>query len=269
MESYTIENKLIGNENNIIFYIDEYDNINVEVILQNENVWLNIASLTKLFKIDRTGITRHINNIYKDEELEENSTCAKIAHMGNNNKQKYVTKYYNLDMIISIGFRVNSKTAIKFRTWANKIIKEYIAVVHGVPEIPAGEMRDFLFKDSGKNKSFVVKTLRKGAKEALLEYETLETRETEKGTVSLVKIRLHTGRTHQIRVQFSSRQMPLLGDGKYGSTEKDCFIALWSYHLKFNHPVKREMVDEMSFPPLSQYPWKLFKNTITNLQEKE
>lgn len=151
----------------------------------------------------------------------------------------------------------------------HKIIKEYIAVVHGVPEIPAGEMRDFLFKDSGKNKSFVVKTLRKGAKEALLEYETLETRETEKGTVSLVKIRLHTGRTHQIRVQFSSRQMPLLGDGKYGSTEKDCFIALWSYHLKFNHPVKREMVDEMSFPPLSQYPWKLFKNTITTLQEKE
>jgi len=122
----TIDDKLIGNENNIVFYTDKDDNINVEVILQNENVWLNIESLTRLFKIDRTGITRHINNIYKDEELEEDITCAKIAHMGNNNKQQYITKYYNLDMIISIGFRVNSKPAIKFRTWANKVIKEYM-----------------------------------------------------------------------------------------------------------------------------------------------
>ena len=66
-----MENKLIGNENNIIFYNDEEGQTRIEVILQNENVWLNIDSLTKLFKIDRTGITRHINNIYKDEELIE------------------------------------------------------------------------------------------------------------------------------------------------------------------------------------------------------
>lgn len=121
-----MDEKLIGNENDIIFYTDEDNNVKVEVVLQDENVWLNIESLTKLFKIDRTGITRHINNIYKDEELEENSTCAKIAHMGNEGKQKYFTSYYNLDMIISIGFRVNSRPAIKFRTWANKIIKEYM-----------------------------------------------------------------------------------------------------------------------------------------------
>lgn len=126
MDNNIISDNLIGNENNIVFYTDEENNAKVEVILHNENVWLNIDSLTKLFKIDRTGITRHINNIYKDEELEEDSTCAKIAHMGNNNKQQYITKYYNLDMIISIGFRVNSKPAIKFRTWANKIIKEYM-----------------------------------------------------------------------------------------------------------------------------------------------
>mgnify|MGYP003377735024 FL=1 len=121
-----MDNRLIGDENNIIFYTDKEDNVKVEVILQNENVWLNIDSLTKLFKIDRTGITRHINNIYRDEELEENSTCVKIAHMGNNGKQQYFTNYYNLDMIISVGFRINSKPAIKFRTWANKIIKEYL-----------------------------------------------------------------------------------------------------------------------------------------------
>ena len=81
MDNNIISDNLIGNENNIVFYTDEENNAKVEVILHNENVWLNIDSLTKLFKIDRTGITRHINNIYKDEELEEDSTCAKIAHM--------------------------------------------------------------------------------------------------------------------------------------------------------------------------------------------
>ena len=128
MNNNIIDDNLIGNENNIVFYSDEENNVNVEVILQNENVWLNVESLTKLFKIDRTGITRHINNIYKDEELEENITCAKIAQVQKEGKRNVTRNisYYNLDMIISIGFRVNSKPAIKFRTWANKIIKEYM-----------------------------------------------------------------------------------------------------------------------------------------------
>jgi len=121
-----VGNMLIGNENNIIFYNDEEGNTRIEVILKNEDVWLNSKALAELFNVDRTGVTKHINKIYQDGELEEESTCAKIAHMGNNSSQKYETKYYNLDMIISIGFRVNSKKAIKFRTWSNKIIKEYI-----------------------------------------------------------------------------------------------------------------------------------------------
>ena len=121
-----MDNKLIGNENNIIFYEDKEGNSKVEVVLKEDNVWLNADALSTLFNIDRSGIVRHINNIYKDEELDEDSTCAKIAHMGNDGKQVYNTKYYNLDMIISLGFRVNSKKAIKFRTWANKIIKDYM-----------------------------------------------------------------------------------------------------------------------------------------------
>lgn len=121
-----MNDKLIGNEKNILFYNDEEGNTKVEVLLENEDVWLNTEALSTLFDIDRSGIVRHINNIYKDEELNENSTCAKIAHVGNDGKQTYNTKYYNLDMIISIGFRVNSKKAIKFRTWANKIIKDYM-----------------------------------------------------------------------------------------------------------------------------------------------
>lgn len=121
-----MNDKLIGDEKNILFYNDEDGNIRVEVLLKNEDVWLNAEALSTLFNIDRSGIVRHINNIYKDEELNENSTCAKIAHVGNDGKQTYNTKYYNLDMIISIGFRVNSKKAIKFRSWANKIIKDYM-----------------------------------------------------------------------------------------------------------------------------------------------
>lgn len=123
-----MDNKLIGTEKNIIFYEDENGNTNIEVLLQDENVWLNVDALSKLFSIDRSGIARHISNIYVDGELEEISTCAKVAQVqleGNRNvKRTY--PYYNLDMIISIGFRVNSKKAIKFRTWANKILKEYM-----------------------------------------------------------------------------------------------------------------------------------------------
>ena len=119
---------LIGNENNIIFYEDENGNSKVEVVLNDENVWLNINAIANLFDVDRTVITKHINNIYNDDELEKNSTCAKIAQVqkeGTRNVKRNIS-YYNLDMIISIGFRVNSKKAIKFRNWANKIIKEYM-----------------------------------------------------------------------------------------------------------------------------------------------
>ena len=121
-----MDNKFIGNEKNILFYNDEEGNTKVEVLLENEDVWLNTEALAALFNVKRPAITKHINNIYEDEELEERITCSKMEHMGNNGKQVYNTKYYNLDMIISIGFRVNSKKAIKFRTWANKIIKDYV-----------------------------------------------------------------------------------------------------------------------------------------------
>ena len=121
-----MEKKIIGNEKNILFYNDEDGNTKVEVLLEDEDVWLNTEALATLFSVKRPAITKHINNIYNDGELEENSTCSKMEHMGNEGKQIYSTKYYNLDMIISIGFRVNSKKAIRFRTWANKIIKDYM-----------------------------------------------------------------------------------------------------------------------------------------------
>ena len=120
-----MDNKLIGNENNIIFYTDEQGNTNIEVLLQDEDVWLNAKAIAELFEITDKVIYKHIKNIYSQEELEEDSTVAKIATMGKNG-QTYQVKYYNLDMIISVGYRVNSKKAVKFRRWANKIIKEYM-----------------------------------------------------------------------------------------------------------------------------------------------
>lgn len=137
-------------------------------------------------------------------------------------------------------------------------VKEYLAVVHNCPKEESGVYKDLLFKDSAKNKSYVVDRPRKGVKEASLEYRVLETLETNNGILSLVKIRLHTGRTHQIRVQFSSRKMPLLGDGKYGSKDNASDLALWSYRLAFKHPMKNTEIDFAQIPPAC-YPWNLFK----------
>lgn len=124
----------------------------------------------------------------------------------------------------------------------NRFKKEYIALVHGVPETKNGEMQDLLFKDSSKNKSFVVKRERKGVKKASLEYELLNTVDTENGPLSVVRVLLHTGRTHQIRVQFSFRKMPLAGDKKYGARDEFSNIALWSYRITFNHPKTGEVL---------------------------
>lgn len=117
-----------------------------------------------------------------------------------------------------------------------RFIKRYIAVVSGCPQDETGVFEDLLFKDSAKNKSFVVKKLRRGVKSAKLEYKVLESAHNK----TLVEIRLFTGRTHQIRVQFASRGMPILGDRKYGGAENDKGIALYSYALEFYHPTTGE-----------------------------
>ncbi len=119
---------LIGDENNIIFYEDKEGNTKIEVLYQNEDVWLNTTAIATLFDVQRPAIVKHINNIYNDQELDKNSTCSILEQVQKEGNRDVLRKkdYYNLDMIISIGFRVNSKKAIKFRAWANKIIKEYM-----------------------------------------------------------------------------------------------------------------------------------------------
>lgn len=144
---------------------------------------------------------------------------------------------------------------------ARAFSKEYLAVIKGAPTESCGTYKDLLFNDSRKNKSFVVKRMRKGVKEASLEYRTVETvQASPDNDVSLVLIKLHTGRTHQIRVQFASRRTPLLGDGKYGSRDNHCETALWSCRLSFLHPITDVPVSAVSFPPL-QYPWALFNRS--------
>ena len=121
------------------------------------------------------------------------------------------------------------------------MVKEYVALVHGTPP-ETGDWEDFLFRDSRKNKVFVVKRERKGVKKARLEYRRLSVGET-----SLVRIRLHTGRSHQIRVQFSSRGFPLVGDHKYGARDESPAPMLFSCKITFpwkGKPMMFEMLPD-------------------------
>ena len=134
--------------------------------------------------------------------------------------------------------------------------KEYMLVCDGIPQEASGVYKDLLFKDSRKNRSYVVNRMRKGVKDASLEYEVLNKTDNK----ALVRVLLHTGRTHQIRVQFSSRKLCLTGDIKYGSKDRtNCEIALYSYKITFNHPTTKEEMIFESFPDHSKYPWNLFK----------
>ncbi len=131
--------------------------------------------------------------------------------------------------------------------------KEYLAVVAGCPSPERGEMRDLLYHDAGRNKTYVVDRMRRGVREAALRYEVL----AENGEASLVRIRLLTGRSHQIRVQFASRGMPLLGDRKYGSRVKLERPALRAVALAFPHPVTGENM-RFCAPPPDLPPWNAF-----------
>ena len=100
--------------------------LTLEVKLGDETVWLTQEQIAVLFGTQRPAITKHLNNIYKSGELEEKSTCSILERMGNDGKQRYQTKYYNLDAILSVGYRVNSVNATQFRRWATQVLKEYM-----------------------------------------------------------------------------------------------------------------------------------------------
>ena len=131
--------------------------------------------------------------------------------------------------------------------------KEYLAVVHGTPPDSAGMFRDLLRRDKAERKTYVTDQPGKDAREAVLEYRLLQSR----AGLSLLRIRLHTGRTHQIRCQCASRGLPLVGDRKYGILTDESPIALWSCRLAFDHPETGARVD-LELPPPAGWPWTEF-----------
>ena len=112
-------------QNDLLIYKDKDGNIVVDAIFKDETLWLTQKSMAKVFSVDRTVITKHLKNIFKDEELIKEQVCAKIAHTAEDGKT-YNTEFYNLDAIIAVGYRVNSKKATEFRIWATKRLHEYI-----------------------------------------------------------------------------------------------------------------------------------------------
>lgn len=179
------------------------------------------------------------------------------------NPNRYIGVVHRLDRGVG-GVMVYARTPqaaakLSAAIQAHSLQKEYLAVVHGEPTCKQDTLRDLLFHDRTRNKTFVVERERKGVKEAVLDYRTLGVTEHEAyGTLSLLQIGLHTGRTHQIRVQFSSRRHPLLGDGKYGAHDR-CGIALVSHSLRFPHPVTgKEM--HFTYTP-TDAPWSFFSQS--------
>ncbi len=139
---------------------------------------------------------------------------------------------------------------------AGRLQKEYLAVCQGEPP-EAGTLRDLLFRDKAKNKSFVVQRQRKGVREAELSYRRIALREG----LSLLRVSLHTGRSHQIRVQFASRGFPLVGDKKYGSSYRAWDLALFSARLSLPHPITGETLTQELRPP-ETWPWSLFSDVL-------
>lgn len=169
----------------------------------------------------------------------------------------YIATVHRLDKIVSGVMLFSRRREVTGKLTAavaeRRVTKEYLAVLRGRPAEDAATLTDLLFRDAAKNKSYVVKRMRKGVREASLEYVTLGSTEE----LTLVRVRLHTGRTHQIRVQFASRGLPLAGDRKYGASDAPYPIALWSCRLSFVHPQTGEPVT-FTCPPPDTAPWDLF-----------
>ena len=161
---------------------------------------------------------------------------------------------HRLDRVVS-GLMVLARTnksasELSRQIREGEIEKEYLAVLHGIPDQQQATLQDLLLRNKAEKKTYVVTQPGKDVQEAILNYEVL----TKKGELSKVRIELVTGRTHQIRAQFSGRGLPLVGDRKYSLFEDDCEIALWSHRIAFNHPYTGKRMEFVQEPP-AVYPW--------------
>ena len=165
-----------------------------------------------------------------------------------------VRTVHRLDRVVS-GLMVLARNApaaseLSRQIREDQFEKEYLAVVHGSPEADEGRLEDLLMRDKARRMTFVTNEMAKGVQPASLRYQV----QNRQQGMSRVRIQLETGRTHQIRVQFSSRNMPLVGERKYCTLEDPCEIALWSYRLAFTHPVTGAPMEFILEPP-QIYPW--------------
>ncbi len=151
-------------------------------------------------------------------------------------------------MVLARNARAASELSRQIRE--DLFTKEYLAVIHGHPDADRGTLTDLLYRDKARKMTMVASKPAQGVQEAILDYQVLNRTDT----MTRVQIRLRTGRTHQIRVQFSSRDLPLVGERKYAVQEDPCEIALWSYRVGFTHPGTGKWVEFSKKPPES-YPW--------------
>lgn len=170
--------------------------------------------------------------------------------------QADVRTVHRLDRVVS-GLMVLARSAAAASELSRQIRedqfqKEYLAVVHGILPAPSGRLTDLLQRNKQERKTYIVSEPAKGVQEAILDYWVINTAQH----LSRVRINLITGRTHQIRAQFSGRGFPLVGDRKYSTNEDPCEIALWSHRLAFSHPVTGQAMEFVLQPP-SCYPWSM------------
>lgn len=172
-----------------------------------------------------------------------------------------VRTVHRLDRVVSgvmvLARNADAASELSRQIREDQFRKEYLAVVHGRPENPEGTLHDLLARDKARRMTFVAEAPGKGVQEAALSYRVLEYA----NGMSLVRVRLHTGRTHQIRVQFSSRGMPLVGERKYAVWNDPCELALWSAKIGFYHPGTGEWVEFSKEPP-AVFPWTEFGRII-------
>ena len=208
--------------------------------------------------------------IYKDEQLlvcikpprvrstDEPGGMPDLCRAALGDPDANVRTVHRLDQVVS-GLMVFARTKhaasdLSAQIRDGSFHKEYQAILHGTPVETNGTLRDLLYRNKPERKTYVVKEPGKDVQEAILNYEVLSTTPD----FSKVRIELLTGRTHQIRCQFSSRNLPLVGDRKYSLYEDNCEIALWSSLLRFQHP-KTGAVMTFTAPPPDEFPWNLFK----------
>ena len=185
---------------------------------------------------------------------DEPGGVPELAREALGNPKADVRTVHRLDRVVS-GLMVlarNAKAASELsrQIREDEFEKEYLAVVHGCPESEADTLRDLLGRDKARKMTYVAMEPAKGVQEAVLDYSVLKSAQD----MTRVQIRLHTGRTHQIRVQFASRGMPLVGERKYSELNDPCEIALWSYRIGFTHPKTGEKMEFTHEPP-AVFPW--------------